>query len=165
MKKEEKVKGITIVALTITVIVLIILASIGIYTGTEIIKQANLQNINTNMMLIQAKTKTISEQAKFNKDTSNYKGTKVTEVTGNKEVEKLLSENKIEDSENCYLLSQNDLNEMGLEKVNEDSGYIVNYETNEIIYVKGFEAKDKTYYKLSEMKDLKVDEDVVEVEK
>ena len=54
---------------------------------------------------------------------------------------------------------------MGLEKVNEDSGYIVNYETNEIIYVKGFEAKDKTYYKLSEMKDLKVDEDVVEVEK
>ena len=77
----------------------------------------------------------------------------------------MLSENKIEDSENCYLLSQNDLNEMGLEKVNEDSGYIVNYETNEIIYVKGFEAKDKTYYKLSEMKDLKVDEDVVEVEK
>ena len=61
MKKEEKIKGITIVALTITVIVLIILASIGIYTGTEIIKQANLQNINTNMMLIQAKTKTISE--------------------------------------------------------------------------------------------------------
>ena len=165
MKKEKKEKGITIVALTITVIVLIILASIGIYTGSEIIKQANLQNINTNMMLIQAKTKTISEQAKFNKDTSNYKGTKVTEVTDNKEVEKLLSENKIEDSENCYLLLQNDLNEMGLEKVKQDSGYIVNYETNEIIYVKGFENKDKTYYKLSEMKDLKVDEDVVEVEK
>lgn len=165
MKKEEKVKGITIVALTITVIVLIILASIGIYTGTEIIKQANLQNINTNMMLIQAKTKTISEQAKFNKDTSNYKGTKVTEVTDNKEVEKLLSENKIEDSENCYLLLQNDLNEMGLEKVKQDSGYIVNYETNEIIYVKGFENKDKTYYKLSEMKDLKVDEEVAEQEK
>ncbi len=165
MKKEKKEKGITIVALTITVIVLIILASIGIYTGSEIIKQANLQNINTNMMLIQAKTKTISEQAKFNKDTSNYKGTKVTEVTDNKEVEKLLSENKIEDSENCYLLLQNDLNEMGLEKVKQDSGYIVNYETNEIIYVKGFENKDKTYYKLSEMKDLKVDEEVAEQEK
>ncbi len=160
MKKEKNNEGITIVALTITVIVLIILASIGIYTGTEIIKQANLQNINTNMMLIQAKTKTISEQAKFNKNTSNYKGTKVTDVTGNKEVEKLLSENTIEDSENCYLLLQNDLNEMGLEKVKEDSGYIVNYETNEIIYVKGFETKDKTYYKLSEMKNLKVDKEM-----
>lgn len=162
MKKGKKTEGITIVALTITVIVLIILASIGIYTGTEIIKQANLQNINTNMMLIQAKTKTISEQAKFNKDTSNYKGTKLAEVTGNKDVEKLLLENTIEDSENCYLLSQTDLNEMGLEKVKEDSGYIVNYETNEIIYVKGFETKDKTYYKLSEMKNLKVEEEVEE---
>lgn len=89
----------------------------------------------------------------------------MTEVTDNKEVEKLLSENKIEDSENCYLLLQNDLNEMGLEKVKQDSGYIVNYETNEIIYVKGFENKDKTYYKLSEMKDLKVDEEVAEQEK
>lgn len=146
--------GITLTTLVITIIVLAIISSVTVYTGTEIIKSTNLQNINTNMMLIQAKTKTISEQAKFNKDTSNYKGTKLAEISGNEKVEELISNNIIEDTQKSYLLSQSDLNEMGLEKIKVDDGYIVNYETNEIIYVKGFEVKDRTYYKLSETKNL-----------
>lgn len=156
MKKTNEM-GITIVALVITVIVMIIITSVGIYTGTSILKQTSLQNINTNMMLIQAKTKTISEQAKFNKDTSNYKGIKLLEVVGNQKVDELVSNHIVEDEENYYLLSQNDLNEMGLEKIQISDGYIVNYDTNEIIYVKGFKQKDQTYYKLSEMKNLKVE--------
>ncbi|MBO5478466.1 MAG: hypothetical protein J6A04_01940 [Clostridia bacterium] len=156
MKKIGE-KGITLTTLVITIIVLIIITSVGIYTGTEVIKQANLQNINTNMMLIQAKTKTISEQAKFNKDTSNYKGTKLTDITGNEKIDKLVTDNIIDDKENYYLLQQSDLNEMGLEKISLEDGYIVNYSTNEIIYVRGFEANNKTYYKLSEMKDLKIE--------
>lgn len=156
MKKIEE-KGITLTTLVITVIVMIIIASVGIYVGTNIIKQANLQNINTNMMLIQAKVKTISEQAKFNKDTSNYKGKKVIEVVGNKKVDELVEKHVVENEENYYLLSQTDLNEMGLEKIEISEGYIVNYDSNEIIYVKGFEEKDHTYYKLSEMKNLKLE--------
>lgn len=156
MKKIEE-KGITLTTLVITVIVMIIIASVGIYAGTNIIKQANLQNINTNMMLIQAKVKTISEQAKFNKDTSNYKGKKVIEVVGNKKVDELVEKHILENEENYYLLSQTDLNEMGLEKIEISEGYIVNYDTNEIIFVKGFEEKDHTYYKLSEMKNLKLE--------
>ena len=54
----KKEKGITLVALAITIIVLTILASVTLYVGTNIIKRANLQNINTDMMLIQAKTST-----------------------------------------------------------------------------------------------------------
>lgn len=152
MKKANE-KGITMVTLVITVIVLIIITSIGIATGTDIIKKADLQNINTNMMLIQAKVKTISEQAKFNKDTSNYKGTKLTDITGNEQIDKL----QITDKENCYLLSQADLNEMGLEKITIDDGYIVNYNTNEVMYVKGFETADETYYNLTEMKNLSLE--------
>ena len=55
-KKEYKhinnKNGVTLVTLVITIIVLLIIASISIYVGTDIIKKANLQNINTNMMLI-----------------------------------------------------------------------------------------------------------------
>lgn len=156
MRKTEE-KGITLTTLVITIIVMIIITSVGIYTGTGILKQTTLQNINTNMMLIQAKTKTISEQAKFNKDTSNYKGIKLIEVVGNPKIEELVSNDIIEDEENYYLLSQNDLNEMGLEKIEISEGYVVNYNTNEIIYVKGFETNNQTYYKLSEMKNLKLE--------
>lgn len=158
MKKLNE-KGITLTTLVIMIIVITILASVTVYVGGGIIKKANLQNVNTNMMLIQAKTKTIAEKAKFNKDTSIYKGTKLAEVSGNQKIEKFLGKNVIEVNDNTYLLSQQDLNEMGLEKVNIEDGYIVNYETEEVIYVKGFEANGQTYYKLSEMKELKIEQE------
>ena len=46
---------------------------------------------------------------------------------------------------------------MGLEKIDIDEGYIVNYDTSEIIYVKGFEANNKLYYQLNEMRNLNIE--------
>lgn len=149
-------KGITLLSLVITIIVLLVIGSVTIYTGSNIIKKASLQTINTNMMLIQAKVKTISEQAKFNKDTSKYKGTKVSEVIDNEKIEELVTNKVIEETEKSYLLSQEDLNQMGLEKVKVEDGYVVNYETDEVIYVKGFEANGELHYKLSQMKNLSI---------
>ncbi len=150
-------KGITIVALTITIIVLLIIASVTVYVGDNVIRQAQLQTINTNMMLIQVKVKTIAEQANFNKDasdTSGYKGTKMNASS----MQKIIDSGAIksEDAEKFYLLSKSDLNEMGLEKINIENGYLVNYETAEVIYVKGFSNDGKTYYKLSDMKQLTI---------
>lgn len=156
MKKINQ-KGITLLILVITIVILLILASITIYTGGNIIQKANLQNINTNMMLIQAKTKTIAEQSKFNKDASGYQGTKISEVMGNTQIDSLVANGIIEDKEKYFLLSQDNLNQMGLEKIKIDEGYVVNYETDEIIYVKGFEANNTIYYKLSEMKSLNIE--------
>lgn len=154
--KFNKEKGITIITLVITVIVLVILTSITIYTGGDVIKQAKLQTIDTNMMLIQAKTKTIEEQSKFNKDKSNYKGTVVSNITGNNSIDNLKNMNVIEDASKYYLLSESDLVSMGLNKIDYELGYIVNYETEEVIYVKGFSNNGKTYYKLSEIKNLSI---------
>ncbi len=150
-------KGITIVALVITVIILAILGTVTLNIGSSIINKTNLQNINTNMLLIQAKTKTIAEQAKFNNDTSNYKGRKITEITDNAKINELCEKQIIDDKENYYLLSQNDLNFMGLEKIKIEDGYVVNYETDEIIYVSGFKLNDTIYYKLSETKNLVIE--------
>lgn len=149
---EENQKGITIITLVITVILLIIITSVTVYTGTSVIKQAQLQTISTNMMLIQVKIKTIAEQAKFNKDTSNYKGILVSEVSGNSKIDKLVNDKIIDDVAKSYILSKEDLSSMGLEKIDIDDGYVVNYETSEIIYVKGFENEGNIYYKLSDLK-------------
>lgn len=149
-------KGITLVMLVITIIVLIIITSVTVYTGTGVIKRANLQNLNTNMLLLQAKTKTLEEESSFNKDESNLKGKKVSEITDNNKITQLISDNIIENPEKYYLLSQEDLNSMGLEKVKVEEGYLVNYETAEIIYLKGFEANGETYYKLSETRKVNI---------
>ena len=58
-------KGITLVALTITIIVLLIIAGIAIYSGNDIIKNAKLESLKTNMLLIQAKAKDYCEEASF----------------------------------------------------------------------------------------------------
>lgn len=151
-------KGITIVSLVITIILLIIITSVTIYIGNNIIKQVTLQNVNTDMMLIKAKVKTIAEQAKFNKDNSNYKGTPLAQVPDNKKIDKLVEEEIVEDITKYYLLSKADLDSMGLEKVDIADGYLVNYENEEVIYVRGLKNEDKMYYKLSEMKDLRIEE-------
>ena len=155
MKSNEK--GITLVTLVITMIVLVILASVTIYTGSNIIKQAQLQTINTNIMLIQAKVKTISEQAKFNKNTSGYQGYVVTDVTGNEKIQKLVSDGVIDDASKYYVLWQEHLNDMGLEKVDVEDGYVVNYDTEVVIYVKGFEYDVTTYYKSTDLKTVAID--------
>ena len=55
--KVKNNKGITLIALTITIIILLILASITIYSGKESIKKAQLESLKTNMLLIKAKAK------------------------------------------------------------------------------------------------------------
>lgn len=164
--------GITIVSLVITIVILLILVSITVYTGTGVIKQANLQTVNTNMMLIQAKTKTIAEQAKFykdeegNPDTSVYKGTNLSDeninnIISNKikeKINKLINDKVIEDTSKWYLLSKEDLSSMGLEKIDIEEGYIVNYEEEEIIFVKGFENEGNTYYKMTDIKNVTIEQ-------
>ena len=54
MKKNN---GITMVALVITIVVLLILSSIPINAGKRVIKQSELENLKTNMMLIKVKGK------------------------------------------------------------------------------------------------------------
>ena len=146
MKKFKTESGITLVALIITIIILMLITSVTVYTGTNVIKQVTLQNVNTDMMLIKAKVKTMEEQAKFNKDNSNYKGTPLIDVHDNKKIDKLVDEEIVEDITKYYLLSKEDLNSMGLEKIDIADGYLVNYESEEIIYVRGLKKDDNMYY-------------------
>lgn len=65
MKRTRENKGVTLIALVITIIVLMIIAGITINTGKESIKQAKLESLRTNMLLIQAKAKEYVEEATF----------------------------------------------------------------------------------------------------
>ena len=58
-------KGVTLIALTVTIVILLIIAKIAIYNGKETIQRANLEALRTNMLLIEAKAKGLVEEANF----------------------------------------------------------------------------------------------------
>ena len=106
------------VALVVTIIVILILAGISIGQGDKAIKISQLENLRTNMLLIQTKSKEYLENANFNL------GTNIDNVT---EEEKTNRVNKAYDIKN---------------------------DEAEIYNQKGFEKENKTYYSLSEIKNL-----------
>ena len=64
-KTKTNQKGITLIALIITIIVLLIIAGITVYSGKDSIRKANLEGLKTNMLLIQTKAKEYIENASF----------------------------------------------------------------------------------------------------
>ena len=58
-------KGVTLIALTVTIVILLIIAGIAIYNGKETIQRANLEALRTNMLLIEAKANGLVEEANF----------------------------------------------------------------------------------------------------
>ena len=152
-------KGITILVLAITIAVLLILLGITIDTSTKVIESAKLQNINTNMLLIQARVKVISEKVVFDGDNSAYRGEKISDVTY-ETIENLknigIIDTQDQNYSSYYIWDQSLLNEFGMDKIKLNSGqyFVVNYATNEVITTEGITFNGNTYYKLSETKDL-----------
>lgn len=141
MKKQ---RGITLIALTITIVVMMIIAGITVHFGLDLIQEVKLQDLRTNMLLMQAKAKECVEEVSFQKanvtdaneietiKNENLKGIKVEE---NSEVQNLLQNTgKIQEGFEYYYLTQQDLSDMGIQELSvEDYGYfIVGYNIDEI---------------------------------
>ncbi len=93
-------KGITIVALTITIIILLIIAGIVLYNGKDIIQRANLEELRTNMLLIEAKAKGLVEEANFQLGPNFKNESQETQATKLAEVRQsiYIDENKLGNS-------------------------------------------------------------------
>ena len=156
MKKENN-KGVTLIALAITIAVLIIIASITIKFGSESINKAKVQNIKTNMLLIETKAKECVENANFKLGkTDNLGDTEKT--TRINEAKKELKGIEITEADNInielndynyyYKLTEDNLKDMGLSNIklsDTDELYIVKYDIQnakvEIYNTKGYEGK------------------------
>lgn len=155
MYKTER--GISLVILVVTIIVLLIIASITLYQGNEIIRSTRLQSLKTDLLLIQAKVQIYSEQSNFEAKTDMLKGDVLTTSWNG------LPANE----ERVRSLKKQDLVDMGLDIKAEDGDYIADYRDNEIYYVKGYETKkDKNgqshiYYKASEIVQLSSEDTIL----
>lgn len=176
-------KGITIVTLVITIIVLLILAGVSIGTGNKVIKSSELENVKTNMLLIKAKGKEYVENANFKLGTNFENATdKETRIkTAKAELEKgeeitkdnvsmfsqyinISEEQLTTDNLNYryyYKLETPNLIEMGLSNVKSDekSGwYIIKYDIKnvevEVYNTAGFENEGSKYYSLTDIQNI-----------
>lgn len=170
------------ISLVITIVVLLIIAGISIGQGNQAIKISKLENLKTNMLLIEAKAKEYLENANFNLGTNiekvtqeeknnritkakeNLKGTEIIDGSIFSENINITTEQIVEDNANYiyyYKLTKEDLEKMGLKEVKSDEKngwYVIKYNIKsdkaEIYNLKGFEKDNKIYYSLSEIENL-----------
>lgn len=139
-------KGITIIALIITIILMLILVGVTVKVGTKEISKAKFEDIKTEMISIKTRAEIVKDKYDF-KDIDNLVGTKLSEATDyNTEAIVIPDESK----ENCYIWTQEDLNSQELSsiKVDKDKFYVVYYGDDiEIYYSKGVDGK----YSLTEL--------------
>lgn len=135
---NNKQKGITLITLTITIVVMMIIASITVYYSKDLIKRAKLQDLSTNMLLIQAKAKECVEEANFQKLNLENSGDILlgVKLVGSVAEEEAKKTGKIESGkeDSYYYLPEETLTQMGLKNLDkEDYGYfIVQYDISEI---------------------------------
>lgn len=152
MKKDN---GITLIALIVTIIIMIILATIVVDFSTKAIDKAKLEDIKTNMLLIQGKSQTIYEKYLF-KEIEELTGILYSEQNTYVISDGLLNHLNVEDD--IYIWGEEALNENGLGtiKTDEQTFYIVDYTTSEIYFSKGYEYNDLIYYSLTELQELSI---------
>lgn len=178
----KKNRGVTMLSLVITIVLLLIIAGISIGTGGNVIKRSQLENLETNMLLIKGKAKEYVENANFklgnNIENVTDKENRIEEAKKQLVGEMItqgdifngidnITTEKIKEDETNYIyyykISTQDLTNMGLSNVysdDEKGWYIIKYNIKnaeiEIYNTKGFENQNNKYYTLTQIQDLNI---------
>lgn len=146
--------------LLIIAVLLIIVASIYIVNLVkEQLNKKTISDYETDMLMIQGKTKIIDEEVNMKKEGIVLEGKKISENIEKEEIKQILDKKLIsqeeENFEKYYMLENEDLEKIGLSNIKLETGfYIINYTTDEVIYSEGISDGKNIYYKLSEIKEL-----------
>lgn len=140
-------KGITLIALVVTIIILLIIASVATYTGISSIQDSKNQSYISEVKMLQqvvvenyTKYLTTKDEKYLRGEPIDYSDMEELEYNMNSKSSKenitlkMMDYGNVTSSANpvyYYRLSENDLKEMEVSVVNEDS-YIINYYTGEV---------------------------------
>jgi len=146
-KLIKRNSGITIIALVLTIIIMMIIMSIAVYQGKDIIRKAKLQTLETNMLTIQAKAKSYAEEI----------DAKVWALGDNKESKRdeLFSEKGLEKTAtNEYKVTDEGLETMGLDELKGEEYTVIysnDFNSIDIKYGSMVTYNNKSINKLSEL--------------
>ncbi len=146
-------KGITLISLIITIIVMAILVGVTV-TTMNLIENAERQKVISEMILIKNEAIKIREKYNFNGDASAFAGLKLSEQANKSEIAGNALTSSELNEETYYIYNQETLNGMNLEGIILDSEqvYIVNYADGDVIKPEGIKNySGDIVYRLSEI--------------
>lgn len=161
MKNE---KGITLIVLIITIVLMIIIAGTAISYGGDSLKAVKLQNFRYELEQVQGKVDTIFEKIKLGSEEYILLGNEITEseeAMNTLTIAKDINYSNILDTERdkyyyqdnfsyYRYLTQSDIQEI-FNITSKPGDMIINFKTREVISVEGFEYDGRTYYTLDEL--------------
>ena len=160
MKKNNS--GITLVSLVITVIVLLILSSIAVYSGVSTIRSARLTKFTTELKMMQQKVNELYDSYINNKSVTvngvEYVGTDIQNI--GEDPEGLFNSNRLEevfsaegsgitDRTGYMYYDMEILQALGLE--NMEYEFFVNVATRSVVSIEGFNDYGTRYYTLAQV--------------
>ena len=156
MKKNN---GTNHILLSICLIVVIFASVIGFRILIKQNYNMQVEDITTDMLLLQGKIKVISQENIIKKDERPLVGKKVSENLENEKVKTLINNGILsqdeEGFENYYIIDGEDLSQMELKDNLNGEIYIVNYATYEIIISNGVDIHGEMFYKLTDILEYK----------
>ena len=158
---KRQTQGVILITLTVTIVVLTILAGIAFYSGKETIQKAKLEELKTNMLLIQAKAREYVEEVNFRMGIGTEEEKEQKRETARVEIyeesEKLQKATNVPDyvtdANSCYELTEETRKKWGLDKIVMEANerYLIQFDektpTVEIYNTKGYDGK----YSLTEI--------------
>lgn len=141
-------KGITLTSLIITLMVMVILAGAGITVGLDSVRAAKRTAFISELETIQAKVNTIYEKRKASDEEKAYYDAigQDASVLGTAKLYVLLGSTT---ANGFKYFTQNELKQIELENISEE--VIINFDTREVISVKGITIDNQKYYKLEDL--------------
>lgn len=151
-------KGMSHIVLILAIAIILVLIVCALFFSKTKLENEVLKMYETDMLLIQGKVKILSKESIVKGNDDELMGRKLEENLKDETIKNLLEKGVISKEDQnfpkYYIIDKQTLDEMGLTDVKIREGfYIVNYNTDEIIYAKGITIENNTYYKLTEIKE------------
>lgn len=141
-------KGITLITLVITIVILLILAGVVINNGMESINTSKRTAFIAELEMIQAKVNVIYEERKTSSENVDYYNSIGQDISNVDQVHlnEVLGETS---KEGFKYFNSNDLEKLDLDNISQD--VLINYNTREIVSLTGIEIDGVKYYKLKDI--------------
>ena len=143
--KSDNKKGITLISLIVTIVVLLILASIATYSGVGIIRQSKLNRFTTEMKVMQTEVNDLYDRYSNGEDVLNL-GKEL-----DSQADKVFTSEAsgITDKTGYRYYDQETIQSLGIDGVEEE--FFVNVQKRSVVSYLGFEYEGTTYYTLDQL--------------
>ncbi len=162
-------RGVTILALVVTIVIILMLAGISLNSGFSVVDDMRVGRVITNMTLVQAKVQIINEKYSFDNHITlvgagPYKissSNQLENITmSQKEIKLIADKANVSEADvlnwNWYKWNNSDLVSQNLDKnmLGDSEYFYVNYEHAEILYSNKTSKNNLDYYSMTGLKNI-----------